>query len=184
MDKFKELRSEANLDKSHVLTGKLNKTSIAVNGSKGSPKKMGTPISGGKSPIDDTKKTLGRSSSQKTVGLASSKGISSNSKPSKRISDKLNSTTNFDLNISNDNLNTTILSTTDNDSRKTYSDSKKKPVTSKLYTTSNFNTTNKTKTFSATAKSTSNISSLSSPKNLSAKPKLNINSSPVTVKKK
>ena len=185
LDKFKELKSESNLDKSNILTGKANKTSIEVNGSKISPRKQGTPISGGKSPIEDSRKTLGRSSSQKTVGLVNSKNKSSNSKLNKGITDKLNCTTNFDLNTSNDNLNNTMLSTTDNDFRKTHSDSKKKPsATSKVYPSSTFNSTNKTKTLPTTVKSISNISSLSSPKNQTVKPKLNINSSPVTVKKK
>ncbi len=177
LEPFKILRSEQNLDKSVSKTGSVKRPTVDSNKFKSTPKKVGaTGGLAGKSPQDQSQKTLGRSSSQKTIGLTNSV----NKSPGYKVDKKLNSTM-FDANISIDYLNNTVLST-ESDLRKTFSGSKGNYPAST--TNKTLNNSTKAKMTSSTIKPTSNITSLHSPKGQLSKSKLNINSTPVPVKKK
>ena len=72
---------------------------------------------------DENRRSIGRSSSQHTLGPRGSKVNPTN--PSLRTKEKLNATVRVDPNISIDNVNRSDYSAIDRDGRKTQSDSKR-----------------------------------------------------------
>ena len=165
---LKDLKSEPNLDKYGHFESRLNK-SPDVSTSTTSPQK-GKPLinSGG----------LGRSASQKILPPNKLRTSTFN----RDRKNTLNSTANLDPNSSVDNLNNSVM--TVGDMRKTHSDNK--ASTSKMSSTATtFGAYNRVKPPISGARSTiSNVGLISSPKASTAKAKININASPVTVKKK
>jgi len=176
---YKDLRSEPNLDK---FESRLNK-SPEVSTSNTSPQKGKPLVNSGKADSQNEPRVggLGRSASQKTLPPNKLRTTTFN----RDRKNTLNSTVNFDPNSSVDNLNNSVM--TVGDMRKTHSDNKEKPAsTSKMYSTAtSFGTYNKAKPPISGARPTvSNVGLVSSPKGNTAKTKININASPVTVKKK
>ena len=171
---FKELRSEPNLEKFGNFESRLNK-SPEVSTSNNSPKKG--KLTAGKLNSQDEPRVggLGRSASQKT--LPPNKLRTATFGGPNRKNTLNSSTANFDPNSSVDNLNNSVLTN---------------KTTSKMSSTTGFGTTyNRAKppmsmSMSGGARSTisPNVGLISSPKGNAAKAKININSSPVTVKKK
>ncbi len=177
---YKDLRSEPNLDK---FESRLNK-SPEVSTSNTSPNKGKPLANSGKAGSQDEPRVggLGRSASQKTLPPNKLKTSTFNRDRKNTLN---SSTANFDPNSSVDNLNNSVM-TVGGDMRKTYSDNKERPGTSKMYSTAtSFGTYNKAKPpISGPRQNISNVGLISSPKAGAAKTKININSSPVTVKKK
>jgi hypothetical protein len=184
---FKELRSEPSLDKYGQFELRLNK-SPEVSTSNTSPQKPKVATGTGKA--QDVSPRVGglvKSASQKTLPPNKLNTSKFNRLDRKNT---LNSTVNLDPNSSVDHLNNSTM--TVQDMRKTHSDNKEKSIsTSKMYSTAtSFGTfNNKAKppisgSISGSRPSmSSNVGLISSPKG-AGKTKININSSPVTVKKK
>lgn len=180
-DRLREMKSEPNLDKVNSLRGGYLKTEAEAKTPNNGKYSAGKDYSPMASSNDENKRGLGRSSSQKTIGPAVSK-LKPGTKTEKGISDKLNSTVRLDTNISIDN---SLLSVPDADMRKAASDKNKSPAKTYRSTISSSFKGVKSPTSNLKSILTSNMNTLSSPKAGSAtKAKLNINSSPVPVKKK
>jgi len=169
---FKELRSEPYLDK---FESRLNK-SPEVSTSNTSPQKG--KLTAGKLNSQDEPRVggLGRSASQKTLPPNKLRTSTFGNRKNTLNS----STANFDPNSSVDNLNNSIMTVQDMRNNKPASVSKMSASTG-----SGFGTYGRTKPPISGPRSTvSNVGLISSPKGNAAKTKININSSPVTVKKK
>ena len=131
--------------------------------------------------VDENRRSLGRSSSQHTLGPNGSKVRPTNT--SVRTKEKLNATVRVDPNISIDNANRSGYSLNDKDARKTQSDSKNRQSTvGRQAITSAFK--NKAPMLLTKPILSANSGGMGSPKSQAAKQRLNINSSPVLVKKK